>query len=46
MKALAAAQQDREIDVAGFSGLGIPLLVDGVQADAMMLPRDDRSVFA
>ena len=43
-KALAAVRADPDIEAAGYSGLGIPLLINGVvQADAMMLPGGDKT---
>ena len=40
-KALAAVRTDPDVQAAAYTGLGIPLLIDGIQADTMMLPAGD-----
>ena len=43
--ALAAAQKESYVEAAGYAALGIPLLVDGVQADSLALPSGERAFF-
>jgi putative ABC transport system permease protein len=44
-KAIALARKDPDVVAVGNSGLGIPLFIGDVQADAYMLPKNDRTFY-